>query len=61
MKQFQKSLLLAAAMLLVALLSVFDVIPAAFAEFAPLALLVFLPWVLGEGSGRCSLRRSKEA
>lgn len=46
MTQVQKALILATAMLGVALLAVYDIVPSQFAEFSPLALLVFLPWVL---------------
>lgn len=46
MTQVQKALILASAMLGVALLAVNDILPGQFAEFSPLALLVFLPWVL---------------
>jgi len=55
MKTAQKCLLLAAAMLLVATLAVYDIIPARFAEFAPLSLLVFLPWALGKGRAQCRI------
>ena len=46
MTQIQKALILASAMLGVALLAVYGILPGQFAEFSPLALLVFLPWVL---------------
>lgn len=60
MTTVQRSLVLAAAMLLTALAAIFDIIPAAFAEYAPLGLLVFLPWAIS-GERQCSLRKSEES
>lgn len=47
MTTIQRSLLLAAAMMLTAVAAIFDYVPAAFAEYAPLAWLVLLPWAIG--------------
>ena len=60
MKQVHLSLLLAAAMIAVALLAVFDVIPEKTAQFAPFLLLALFPaaWLRRDGS--CNLlKRSK--
>ncbi len=43
MNQISKALLLAAAMLAVGLLAIFDVIPEHFARWAPLSLLAMFP------------------
>lgn len=59
MPQVQKALLLAAAMIGVALLAVFDIIPQAFAQWAPSALLAIFPGVwLGRdrACGKCAER-----
>lgn len=53
MTQIQKALILASAMLVVALLAVNDILPAAFAEYSPLGMLVFLPWVLNGKNPSC--------
>lgn len=53
MTQIQKALILAGAMIVVALLAVNDILPAAFAEYSPLGMLVFLPWVLGRKNSEC--------
>ena len=52
MTQLPKSLLLAGAMIGIALLAVFDIIPQEIAQFAPFALLALFPaaW-LGSGKG----------
>jgi hypothetical protein len=57
MTQIQKALALATAMIAVAVLAVFGVIPERIAQFAPFALLALFPtaWM---GRGRC---RAKEA
>ena len=57
MTQIQKALALATAMIAVAVLAVFGVIPERLAQFAPFALLALFPtaWM---GRGRC---RAKEA
>ncbi|QYU68996.1 hypothetical protein J4558_02300 [Leptolyngbya sp. 15MV] len=57
MTVIHKSLLLAAAMIGIALLAVFEVIPQEAAQFSPLALMVFLPWAIG-GSRRCSAAKA---
>tara|TARA_B100000378_G_scaffold218558_1_gene181874 strand:- start:602 stop:787 length:186 start_codon:yes stop_codon:yes gene_type:complete len=60
MKQIHQSLLLAAAMIGVGLLAIFDIVPEKVAQFAPLALLALFPgaWL---GRDRCCniLRRGK--
>lgn len=60
MKQIYKTLLLAAAMIGVGLLAIFDIVPEKVAQFAPLALLAMFPgaWL---GRDRCCnvLGRSK--
>ena len=43
MTQIQKALLLATAMIGIAVLAVFDIIPEAYAQYAPIALLVLFP------------------
>ena len=50
MKQIQKSLLLAAVMITVALLAVFEVVPEEVAQFAPFLLLALFPtaWLRAE-------------
>lgn len=53
MTQIQKALILASAMLVVALLAVNDLLPAAFAEYFPLGMLIFLPWVLNGKETSC--------
>ena len=45
MKQIQQALLLAAAMIGIALLSVVDIVPEEIAQFAPFALLALFPLV----------------
>lgn len=57
MSQVQHALLLAAAMIGVALLAVFEFIPEAFAQWAPFALLAIFPGVwLGRDRtcGKCA-------
>lgn len=61
MKQIQKALLLAAAMIGIAVLAVFDIVPEEIAQFAPFALLALFPgaW-LGGSKDKCNLfSRSK--
>ncbi len=53
MTTIQRSLLLASAMLLTALLANIDIIPSAFAERAPFFWLVFLPWALADERRKC--------
>nr|WP_161593719.1 hypothetical protein [Parerythrobacter lutipelagi] len=51
MTTIQRSLILAAAMILVALAAVVGVLPETAAQYSPLAMMVFLPWALrGERS-----------
>lgn len=56
MTQIQKACLLAAAMIGIAILAVFDIIPETYAQFAPLALIALFPsaWM---GSSRCGKAR----
>lgn len=54
MKPISKSLLLAAAMIGVALLSIAGIIPEAFAQWAPLALLAAFPGAWLGKSRRCA-------
>ena len=58
MNQTTKALLLAAVMLSIGGLAVFDIIPEEVAQWAPLALLAIFPgvWL---GRGRCGARRSE--
>ena len=60
MKQIHQSLLLAAAMIVVGLLAIFDIVPEKVAQFAPLALLALFPGAC-LGRDRCCniLRRGK--
>lgn len=48
MMQFSRALALAAAMIGIALLAVFEVVPTEVAQYAPLALMMFVPWALDE-------------
>ena len=52
MKQIHQTLLLAAAMIIVGLLAIFDIVPEKIAQFAPLALLALFSgaWL---GRHRC--------
>lgn len=52
MTRNSRALALATAMISIALLAVFDVVPAEVAQYAPLGLMVFVPWVLGDRSCR---------
>lgn len=47
-----RALVLASAMIVIAVLAVFEVVPAEMAQFAPIGLMVFVPWVLGDHSCR---------
>ncbi|WP_114521305.1 hypothetical protein [Altererythrobacter sp. ZODW24] len=60
MTTIQRSLLIASAMLLTAVLAIFDIIPAAFAEHAPLFWLVFVPWTLAGQRSACRLTGAKQ-
>lgn len=57
MTQTQKALALATAMIAVAILAVFDIIPEQIAQFAPFALLALFPtaWM---GRNRCRTREA---
>lgn len=48
MTQRFRALALATAMIGIALLAVFDVVPAEVAQYAPLALMVFVPWAVND-------------
>lgn len=55
MTQIQKALLLAAAMIGVALLGVAGIVPEAFAQWAPLALIALFPTVwMGSSRRTCA-------
>ncbi len=43
MTQIQKALLLAAAMIAISVLAVFDIVPQEYAQFAPIALIALFP------------------
>ena len=61
MTQTKKSLMLAAAMIGIAILAVFDIVPEKFAQFAPLLLLALFPGVwLRRGNG-CSVAKRSAA
>lgn len=47
-----RALVLASAMIVIAMLAVLEVVPAEAAQFAPIGLMVFIPWVLGDHSCR---------
>lgn len=50
MTQIQKALMLAAAMIAIAVLAVFGIIPEKIAQFAPMALIALFPSVwMGQG------------
>lgn len=57
MPSTRPALLLAAAMLAIAVLAIFDVVPEQVAQFAPLALLALFPsaWL---GRSRCARREA---
>lgn len=61
MKQIQQALLLAAAMIGIALLSVVDIVPEEIAQFAPFALLALFPgaWLVGNRRNCNLFKRSK--
>lgn len=59
MKQIHKALLLASAMIFIALLAVLDIIPQAYAQYAPLALIALVPSAWMGTDRRC--RMQKEA
>lgn len=53
MTSVHKALILASAMILVAFASVFEFLPEQVAQFAPLGLLLFLPWAIGTKAAAC--------
>lgn len=57
MTQIQKALLLAGAMIAIAGLAVFDIVPQEYAQYAPIALMALFPsaW-MGKGRG-CGANR----
>ncbi len=57
MTQIQKALLLASAMIAIAVLAVFDIVPQEYAQYAPIALIALFPsaW-MGKGRG-CGSKR----
>lgn len=57
MTQIQKALLLAAAMIAISVLAVFDIVPQEYAQFAPIALIALFPsaW-MGKDRG-CGAKR----
>ena len=57
MKQIHKALLLASAMMIVALLAVFDMIPEAYAQYAPIAMLALFPTAWMGTSRRCMTQK----
>lgn len=57
MTVIQRSLLLAAAMIAIALLAVFDLVSPSVAQFSPLALMMFLPWAIG-ANRRCRVAKA---
>ena len=59
MTRTQKALALAAAMISIGVLAVFDVIPEKYAQFAPLALIALFPgvWMRRGHSRNCFKRR----
>ena len=61
MTQTQKALLLAAAMIGVAILAVFDIVPEKWAQFAPIALIALFPSVWMKRRGGCRTARGTGA
>lgn len=60
MRQIHKALLLAAAMIGIAVLAVFDIVPEEVAQFAPFALLALFPGAWLRSGRSCNmLSRSK--
>ena len=57
MTQNSRAFVLASAMIGIALLAVFEVVPAEVAQFAPIGLMVFVPWVLAERTCRTARER----
>lgn len=55
MTQIQKALLLASAMIGIALLAMFNVIPEEFAQWAPLALIAIFPSAWMGSSRKCGV------
>ena len=61
MTQTQKALALAAAMISIGVLAVFDIIPEKYAQFAPLALIALFPGVWMGRKGSCNFFKRREA
>ena len=61
MKQIHLSLLLAAAMMTIALLSVYDVVPQEFARFSPFLLLALFPAAWLRDRKSCNLLKRGKA
>ena len=61
MKQIHLSLLLAAAMMTIALLSVYDVVPQEFAQFSPFLLLALFPAAWLRDRKSCNLLKRDAA
>ncbi len=56
MSRIQEALLLTTILLAIAVLSVFDIIPAAFAQYAPLAVV---PWIIRRNPS-CGRRKTAQ-
>lgn len=56
MTQVKQALLLATVMIAIGLLAIFDVVPVAFAQWAPLALLAIFPGAWLGKNRRCAQR-----
>lgn len=61
MKQYRAPLLLAFAMIGIAVLSVFDIVPEEFAQFSPFLLLALFPAVWLRRDCSCNPLKSKSA
>lgn len=48
MTRNSRALVLASAMIGIAVLAVFEVVPAEVAQYSPLGLMVFVPWARGD-------------
>ena len=57
MTQNSRAFVLASAMIGIALLAVFEVVPAEVAQFAPIGLMVFVAWVVAERTCRTARER----
>ena len=61
MKQYRAPLILAFAMIGIALLAVFEIVPEEFAQYSPLFLLALFPGVWLRRDRSCQLPRRTEA